>query len=307
MPGPKLLGEGDTADFLLQNHDVFFVDNAQEFCEFTTAGVVDGDYQSYLRSHRTTDQILDAMMKPEASCLTAKYWAILPFAFGKDDAGCDRYVKYHLEPVGQSRESATARCRLALDHTDPKQKFIHGLFLSGEGTCCNLPVLYTAISRRLGYPVYIAQAPQHAYCRWEKQDDTPLNFEVISRKGIWFPTDDEVLATSINRCPQSWKRSLFRSMTARELLGYFLLLRADVHSATKHHRLAVDDLRQALLCYPDNAAIKQNLIVNELAHHSKNAPSSEVEHLSSKQPGTDRVMHLPDVESRRPWSPSEKP
>ena len=101
VPGPKLLGEGDTADFILQNFDVFFVDNAQEFCEFTTAGVIDGDYPAYLRRHPQTARILNEMEKAEASCLTADYWAILPFAFGKDEAGEPRYVKYKLEPVGQ--------------------------------------------------------------------------------------------------------------------------------------------------------------------------------------------------------------
>ena len=34
VPGPTLMGDGETADFIFQNHDVFFVDNAQEFCEF---------------------------------------------------------------------------------------------------------------------------------------------------------------------------------------------------------------------------------------------------------------------------------
>lgn len=100
VPGPKLFGEGDTADFILQNHDVFFVDDAREFCEFTTAGVIDKDYPAYLRRHPKTARILDEMQKPEASCLTASYWAILPFAFGEKD-GERRYVKYRLTPVGQ--------------------------------------------------------------------------------------------------------------------------------------------------------------------------------------------------------------
>lgn len=102
VPGPKLIGEGDTADFILQNHDVFFVDNATEFCEFTTSGVVDGNYPAYLKRHPKTAQILNDMMKAEASCLTTNYWALLPFAFGKDSAGENRYVKYMLEPFGQS-------------------------------------------------------------------------------------------------------------------------------------------------------------------------------------------------------------
>jgi hypothetical protein len=99
MPGPNLMGDSDTADFIMQNIDVFFVDNAAEFCEFTTAGVIDGDYPAYLRRHPKVARILDEMEKPEASCLTADYWAILPFKFGTDKHGKPRYVKYRLEPI----------------------------------------------------------------------------------------------------------------------------------------------------------------------------------------------------------------
>ncbi|MGC1496543.1 MAG: LodA/GoxA family CTQ-dependent oxidase [Sulfitobacter sp.] len=95
VTGGTLMGDADTADFILQNHDVFFLDNAEEMCEFTTAGVVDGDYPGYLATHPKTALILDEMEKAEASCLTAEYWAILPFAFG------DRFVKYRLRPVDQ--------------------------------------------------------------------------------------------------------------------------------------------------------------------------------------------------------------
>jgi len=102
LPGPTLMGDDDTADFILQNHDVFFVDNATEFCEFTTAGVVDGDYPAYLKQHPKTAKILNEMEKAESSCLTAGYWAILPFAFGKGANGQARYVKYRLVPQGQA-------------------------------------------------------------------------------------------------------------------------------------------------------------------------------------------------------------
>jgi hypothetical protein len=101
VPGPKLFGEGDTADFILQNYDIFFVPNATAMCEFTTAGVIDGDSDAYLDTHPQTKRILDEMAHVEASCLTAKYWAILPFALGKDASGRERYVKYQLVPEGQ--------------------------------------------------------------------------------------------------------------------------------------------------------------------------------------------------------------
>ena len=93
VPGPKLLGGGETQDFILQNMDVFFVDDAQAMCEFTKAGVVDGDYDPYIDSHPVTKRILKEMEKVELSSLTATYWSVLPYGFG---AG--RYVKYKLEP-----------------------------------------------------------------------------------------------------------------------------------------------------------------------------------------------------------------
>lgn len=95
VTGGTMMGEADTADFILQNHDVFFVDNAAEMCEFTTAGVLDDNYPGYLAKHPKILHILNEMKKAEASCLAADYWAILPFAFGK------RYVKYRLRPVAQ--------------------------------------------------------------------------------------------------------------------------------------------------------------------------------------------------------------
>ena len=55
VPGAKRLdGEGnaDTQDLLMQNHDVFFVDPAQEMCEFTRAGVGHHEHDSHLRTTR---------------------------------------------------------------------------------------------------------------------------------------------------------------------------------------------------------------------------------------------------------------
>jgi hypothetical protein len=96
VPGEKLEGEGPTQDFVLQNHDVFFVDTATDMCEFTKAGVVEGDYDPYLDAHPATKRILDDMQKVEPSVLTATYWSVLPYAFG-----ADRFVKYKLEPEQQ--------------------------------------------------------------------------------------------------------------------------------------------------------------------------------------------------------------
>jgi len=94
VSGRNALGEdGATADLIMQNFPVFFVDDAQQMCEFTYAGVVLGDYPSYLASHPKTAKILDDMAKVEGSGLTTTYWSILPFRLGSS-----RIVKYRLQP-----------------------------------------------------------------------------------------------------------------------------------------------------------------------------------------------------------------
>ncbi len=86
VPGSNGLGEpGDTADFILQNFPRFFVQDAKAMCEFTYAGVVQGDYPSYLKEHPDTQAVLDAMSAPQGSVLTTTYWAILPFKLGRGD------------------------------------------------------------------------------------------------------------------------------------------------------------------------------------------------------------------------------
>jgi hypothetical protein len=112
VPGAKAFGDGgDTADFIMQNFPVFFVDDAKEMCEFTYAGVIQGDYPSYLAQHPKIAKLLDAMQKIEGSVLTATYWAILPFG-----AGGKQVVKYRLDPETAPENVANdARDYLATD------------------------------------------------------------------------------------------------------------------------------------------------------------------------------------------------
>lgn len=99
VPGPKLLvKDAVTCDFLLQNHHVFFVDTAKDMCEFTRAGVIEGNYDPYLAAHPKTKDILDAMSKVAPSALKESYWGLLPHRFGND-----RYVKYKLAPAPGSQ------------------------------------------------------------------------------------------------------------------------------------------------------------------------------------------------------------
>lgn len=95
VEGKKLLApdqDAPTHDFLLQNHDVFFVDTAKDMCEFTCQSL-NGKFDDYIKAHPTTGQILNDMEKVVDSVLATPYWSGLPYRFGKD-----KYVKYKLEP-----------------------------------------------------------------------------------------------------------------------------------------------------------------------------------------------------------------
>lgn len=70
------------------------------------------------------------------------------------------------------------------------EAFIHGLLKGEGGTCANMPVLYAAIGRRLGYPIYICEAKAHLFCRWATKDGRErFNIETTAR-GVHTPDDD---------------------------------------------------------------------------------------------------------------------
>lgn len=95
VPGEKLLEvdhDAQTQDFIMQNHDVFFVDDARAMCEFTCASL-HGKSDAYLADHPVTAQVLKDMEKVVDSVLTTPYWSVLPYALGGKEA-----VKYKLEP-----------------------------------------------------------------------------------------------------------------------------------------------------------------------------------------------------------------
>ncbi len=68
-----------------------------------------------------------------------------------------------------------------VDFTKSQDLFIHGMISSNNGgTCVSMPVLYTAIARRLNYPVYLVTANAHVFCRWEDSKER-FNIEATSQ------------------------------------------------------------------------------------------------------------------------------
>lgn len=82
-----------TVDFLLQNHPVFFVNNAQDMA------VAFRDFNAWIEAHKETGAILDSMRKDVKSVLDSEMWSVIPFRFGNQ-----AYCKYKIEPVVVSTE-----------------------------------------------------------------------------------------------------------------------------------------------------------------------------------------------------------
>jgi len=147
-----------------------------------------------------------------------------------------------------------------LDHTQPWQKFVHGVVTRKQGTCCNLPVIYLALGQRLGFPIRAAMAPRHTYLQWVYADGSHVNFDVTSRKGMMVDSDANIREADINTCPDFYQEHVFRAMSARELLGSFLRNLGDVYAARKYLRHAVVAYSNALFCYPDNPVLKTMVV-----------------------------------------------
>ncbi|WP_293020084.1 hypothetical protein [Moorena sp. SIO3I8] len=102
VPGEKILHPDEyapTMDLLLQNIDVFFVDNAKDMCEFTKASFTSNcAYDKWLEKHPETAAILEEMAKEVPSVLETNLWSAMPFHFGEEGSGNHTYCKYKLVP-----------------------------------------------------------------------------------------------------------------------------------------------------------------------------------------------------------------
>lgn len=129
-----------------------------------------------------------------------------------------------------------------VDFTKSQDLFIHGMLASDNGgTCVSMPVLYTAIARRLGYPVYLVTAKAHLFCRW---DDGKERFN-IEGSGSGFSSYDDDYYTKWPRLisPAEVKAGLYlKSLSQGEELA--ILLSARGHCLEDNGRVP-----EARVCY----------------------------------------------------------
>ncbi|MEH2048044.1 catalase family protein [Nostoc sp.] len=96
VEGEKVLDdEKQTQDFLLINHPVFFVRDAQEFANLTKASVGQADAE-VLRSLEPTFEVLKAIRnKQVVNPLLVQYWSTTPYRLGSES------IKFSVKPHQQ--------------------------------------------------------------------------------------------------------------------------------------------------------------------------------------------------------------
>jgi len=111
------------------------------------------------------------------------------------------------------------------DFTQSKDLFIHGMVdCDNGGTCVSMPVLYTAIARRLEYPVYLVSAKEHVLCRWDGEGER-FNIEATNQ-GMNTFGDDHYMEWPRKITKAEVDRGLYlKSLSNAEAFSMFLASR----------------------------------------------------------------------------------
>jgi hypothetical protein len=140
---------------------------------------------------------------------------------------------------------------------DSRDVFLHGLLSERRvGTCSSMPVLYVALGRRLGYPVFLVGTKGHLFVRWEGRGER-LNLEATGR-GMnhyddqhyreWpFPVSDQEIA----------ENGYLKSMTPAEELAAFLSIRGACLRENGRHQEAMEAFIQAARLAPQCLLYRQ--------------------------------------------------
>ncbi len=162
-------------------------------------------------------------------------------------------------------------------YTDPSDLFLNGVIDTRRGTCGNMPVLFLAIARRLGWPVSLVVAGSHVLCRYSN-GAVSYNIECTNfADGFRSPPDEflrktygipiEAVQAGSDLCP----------LSARQMMGWFVGLRGRHHWDCARLPDAEADYRLALTLFPESQRLQANLAeIRGMAPVVRTGASSEL-------------------------------
>lgn len=141
---------------------------------------------------------------------------------------------------------------------DIADRFIHGTLFGEGGSCGALAVLYTAIGRRLGYPLKLVHARRgpygHLFPRWDEPDGERFNIEATNQGFGCFPDNHYRTGSFEVSAELERQMCLLQSMTPREELADFLGTRGHCWLDSDSYQRAVESFVWAIAVAPRNQA-----------------------------------------------------
>jgi hypothetical protein len=114
----------------------------------------------------------------------------------------------------------------AISYTDPSDLFVHGVMDTRQGTCGNLAALHVAIAWRLGWPLHLACAGPHIFCRYD-DGEVVHNLEATNNSQRGFQSHPDEHYQESRGVPDVAIKcgSDLRAISPRQMLGLFIGLR----------------------------------------------------------------------------------
>ncbi|MEZ6063468.1 MAG: transglutaminase family protein [Planctomycetaceae bacterium] len=109
------------------------------------------------------------------------------------------------------------------DARDSGNLLLHGILTGRGGTCVTMPVLYAAIGRRLGYPLFLCYSNAHVFLRWEQPAE---RFNMDATAWGFLEESDEYFRNFV--CPlrkSDTTRGYLTNLTPRQELACLLAQR----------------------------------------------------------------------------------
>ena len=125
--------------------------------------------------------------------------------------------------------------------------------VGGEGgTCVSMPVLYTAIARKLGYPVSLVTTKGHVFARWEDESGERFNIEATNQ-GLSIYNDEYYKTWPMPITDDEIERfGYLQTLDADESLAVFLCSMGHAQADTGRPRDALRTYQIAGSLDPDN-------------------------------------------------------
>jgi hypothetical protein len=142
-------------------------------------------------------------------------------------------------------------------YSDPDDLFLTGVMDTRRGTCANMAALHVALGWRLGWPVSLACARRHVFCRYD--DGRVLhNIEATNNGKGGFHSHPDPYYQERYRVPQEAIEcgSDLKALKPRQLLGLFVSFRARYWQDTGSSEAAAKDYTLATQLFPENLIFK---------------------------------------------------